>query len=105
MNEVSRIAKVDPQIIETWEKEFYFLHSGQTGSGHKIFRKKDLEIILRLKELLEKKGFTIAGAKRRIEEEFQIKGASLQNPDKLKKILITLREELSKISSVLDGEK
>ena len=56
LEEISRIAQLDPEVIDAWEKELYFLHAGQTGSGKKIFRKKDLTIILRLKELLERRG-------------------------------------------------
>ena len=76
LEEISGICKLDPRVIESWEKEFYFLNAGETGSGVKIFRKKDLAIILRIKELLEKEGLTLAGAKRRIEEEFGIKKSS-----------------------------
>ncbi len=71
LEEVSRISELDPKVIEGWEKDFPFLHAGQTGSGHKIFRQKDLDIILRLKELLIKEGLTLAGAKRKIQSEFE----------------------------------
>ena len=102
LTEISRIAQLDPEVIDAWEKEFYFLHAGQTGSGKKIFRKKDLAIILRLKELLEKKGFTLAGAKRKIEEEFGMKTSTPVHPDRLKKVLFQVREQLQEISSTLE---
>ncbi|MDH5386283.1 MAG: MerR family transcriptional regulator, partial [Candidatus Aminicenantes bacterium] len=49
LDEISRITNLDPKVIDTWEREFYFIHAGQTAAGHKIFRRKDLAIILRLK--------------------------------------------------------
>lgn len=101
LEEVSRIAQLDPKIIESWEKEFYFLHAGRTAAGHKIFRKKDLTIILRLKELIESQGLTLAGAKRRIEEEFGFAGKDPLNPDQMKKILFEVRERLKEIASTL----
>jgi DNA-binding transcriptional MerR regulator len=101
LEEISRIAQLDPEVIDTWEKEFYFLHAGKTGSGAKIFRKKDLAIIIRLKELLEKKGLTLAGAKRKIEEEFGIKTPTPVHPDRLKKVLYQVREELQEIANSL----
>lgn len=104
LEEISRIAQLDPEVIDAWEKEFYFLHAGQTGSGDKIFRKKDLAIILRLKELLEKKGLTLAGAKRRVEEEFGIKTSIPVHPDRLKKVLYRVREQLQEIASSLEKE-
>jgi len=102
LDELSRIAQIEPKVIERWEKEFPFLHAGQTGSGQKIFRQKDLEIILRLKELLLKDGLTLAGAKRRIEEEFGGKRAEPVHPDHLKKALFEVREQLQAIASSLE---
>lgn len=104
LDEISRITRLDPKIIDTWEKEFYFLHAGQTSSGHKIFRKKDLNIILRLKELLENQGLTLAGAKRKIEEEFGIKKSVPVHPDRLKKILFQVREQLKELAASLEKE-
>ena len=100
LEEVSRLSKLNPMTIENWEQEFYFLQAGQTGTG-KIFRKRDLDIILRLKELLEKQGHTLAGARRKIEEEFQIKSGSPVHPELLKRILFRIREELKDISTLL----
>jgi len=104
LEEISRIAQIDPEVIDAWEKEFYFLHAGQTGSGDKIFRKKDLAIILRLKELLEKKGLTLAGAKRKIEEEFGTKTSTSVHPDRLKKVLFRVREQLQEIAASLEKD-
>jgi len=104
LEEISRIAKVSPRTIESWEKEFYFVHAGVTASGERIFRKKDLEIIIRLKELLENQGLTLAGAKRRIEEEFSLKTPVSIHPDRLKKVLFQVREQLKEIASSLNTD-
>jgi len=101
LDEVSRITKMDRNTIESWEQEFYFIQSGRTGTGHKIFRQKDLAIILRLKELLENEGLTLAGAKRKLEEELGIKNAAAVHPDRLKKILYNVRQQLKDIASCL----
>ena len=101
LEQVSRITKLEPKTIENWEKEFYFLHAGRTAAGKKIFRKKDLAILIRLKELVENQGVTLAGAKRRIEQEFGILQATAVHPDRLKKVLIQIREELKDISTAL----
>ncbi len=102
LEEIGRIAKLDPKVIDTWEREFYFLHAGQTATGHKIFRKKDLAIILRLKELVEEQGFTLAGAKRHIEEEFGLKRGVPVHSDRLKKVLYDVREQLKEIAAELE---
>jgi len=102
LEEVSRIAQLDTVVINSWEKEFYFLNAGETAAGVKIFRKKDLAIILRLKDLLEKQGLTLAGAKRKIEEEFEIKTSSHVHPDRLKKTLSRVRDQLREIAAALE---
>lgn len=102
LEEVSHITRLSPKVIDTWEREFYFLNAGETGTGAKIFRKKDLTIILRLKELIEQKGLTLAGAKREIEEEFGIKKSSQVHPDRIKKTLFRVREQLKDIVTYLE---
>jgi len=104
LEEISRIAKVSSRTIDSWEKEFYFVHAGVTASGERIFRKKDLEIIIRLKELLENQGLTLAGAKRKIEEEFSLKTPVPVHPDRLKKVLFQVREQLKEISTSLSAD-
>jgi len=103
LDEVSRLANLDAGTIEGWEEEFSFLQAGQTASGKKIFRQRDLEIILRIKELIDRQGFTLAGAKRKIEEEFGLQPASTSfHPDKLRKALWQVRIELQEISRTLE---
>jgi DNA-binding transcriptional MerR regulator len=101
LDEISRITHLDPKTIEDWEKEFYFLNAGQTGKGKKIFRKRDLDIISRLKELVEGQHLTLAGAKRRIEFEFGIKSGEPPHPERMKKILHQIRDQLQDIASDL----
>ncbi len=102
LEEVSRISEIEPKVIEKWEKEFPFLHAGQTGAGQKIFRQRDLDIILRLKELLVKEGLTLAGAKRKIQAEFEGRSAEHLHPDQLKKALVEVRAELQDLAAWLE---
>ncbi|MGQ9470112.1 MAG: MerR family transcriptional regulator [Candidatus Aminicenantales bacterium] len=102
LEEVSRLAQLPPDIITRWEEEFPFLHAGLTSKGQKVFRRQDVEIILRLKELLFKEKLTLAGAKRKIEEEFGWQNKRLIHPDKLRKLLIELRDQLQEIKDSLE---
>ena len=102
--EICRLTRISPQTVEAWEKDFYFIHAGITASGDRIFRKKDLDIIFRLKELLEKEGLTLAGAKRRIEEEFSLRTPVSLHPDRLKKVLFQVREQLKDLASSLHSD-
>lgn len=102
LEEISRIANLNPKVIDTWEREFYFIQAGQTATGQKIFRRRDLSIIVRLKELIENEGLTLAGAKRRIEEEFGLKSPTPVHSDHLKKVLYDVREKLKDIAATLE---
>jgi len=102
LEDVSRLSGLDPATIESWEKEFPFLRAGLTGAGKKVFRQKDLDIILRLKELLHKNGYTLAGARRQVEEEFGTRPLSLIPADRMRKVLLQVRDELQDISQALE---
>jgi len=100
--EVARLAKIDIPTLESWEEEFPFLNAGRTGSGQKFFRQKDLDIILRIKELLAGKTLTMAGIKRRVEEEFGLLPSLHVHPEKLRKALYNVRDELQQIAFSLE---
>ncbi|HYA49401.1 MAG TPA: MerR family transcriptional regulator [Burkholderiales bacterium] len=102
MDEVARLAKVDEPTLESWESEFPFLNAGRTGSGQKFFRQRDVDIILRIKELVSAKSHTMAGVRRRIEEEFGLQPSLPLHPDKLRKALYSVREELQQLASSLE---
>jgi len=66
-HEVCEIAEVQPYVLRSWEAEFPDL--GMTKSGQRVYRRGDLERVLRLKQLLFAEGLTLAGARRRLSEE------------------------------------
>jgi len=100
--EAARLARIDKDTLESWEEEFPFLNSGRTGSGQKFFRQKDLDMILRIKELLAAKSLTMAGIKRKIEEEFGLAPSFPIHAEKLRKALYGVRSELQQVASLLE---
>ena len=101
-DEVARMAKLTAETLESWETEFPFLNAGRTGSGQKFFRQKDVDMILRIKALADAKTLTMAGIKRRVEEEFGLLPSLPVHPEKLRKALYHVRGELQQIASVLE---
>jgi DNA-binding transcriptional MerR regulator len=69
IGEVSRITQVKPYVIRYWETQFGVLRPPRRDSGQRKFTKKEVDTILRIKELLHDKRFTIAGAKRVLQQE------------------------------------
>lgn len=105
IDEVSRMTGVDAATLASWEGEFPFLSAGLTGSGEKFFREQDVAIIARVKELMAAKTLTLAGIKRRIEDEFDLPRTNPVHPERLRKALNSVRDELQEIVSALDGSK
>jgi DNA-binding transcriptional MerR regulator len=102
LEEVARLAELNEETLEAWEKEFPFLNAGRTGNGRKFFRQKDVDIILRIKDLLAAKSHTMAGIRRRIEEEFGLLPPLPVHPEKLRKALYNVRDELQELASSLE---
>lgn len=69
IGEVCRMADVQPYVLRYWETEFPPLAPNKSGGGQRMYSKREIEIILRIKNLLYSEGFTIAGAKKRLEQE------------------------------------
>ena len=64
IGEVSRLAGVPPYVLRYWETEFSVIAPKKSGTGHRLFRRKDVETILEIKRLLYEKRFTIEGARK-----------------------------------------
>jgi DNA-binding transcriptional MerR regulator len=69
IGEVSELLGVEPYVLRYWETEFTVLSPKKSGTGHRLYRRKDVELLLRIKHLLYDKKFTIEGARQRLHEE------------------------------------
>ena len=68
IGEVCRIAGVQPYVLRYWETEFPPLAPAKSGGGQRLYTQREVDVILRIKGLLYDEGFTIAGAKKKLEE-------------------------------------
>lgn len=69
IGEVCELVGVQAHVLRYWETEFTMLQPQKNRAGQRTYRRKDVEIALRIKELLYDEGFTIAGAKRKLSIE------------------------------------
>ena len=74
IGEVCEITDTQPYVLRYWESEFQALAPAKNSSGQRIYRRRDIETVLRIKQLLYDEGFTIAGAKKRLESEMSGRG-------------------------------
>jgi DNA-binding transcriptional MerR regulator len=100
IGEVGKILGVDPYVVRYWESEFKSIKPIRTKSDQRLFRRKDLEELLIIKNLLYADKFTISGAKRQL---LKTKGGGTQ-PDRdsiqerfaeIKKGLLQIRKMIS----------
>ena len=68
IGEVSQLVGVEAYVLRYWESEFKALAPKKSSTGQRMFRRKDVELLLRIKELLYDRKFTIEGARKALQE-------------------------------------
>jgi DNA-binding transcriptional MerR regulator len=104
IGEVARLCRLPAYVLRFWETEFPQLKPVKSSTGQRMYRRKDVENVLHIKQLLYEEGFTIAGARQHLRAE--IKGDKKQPPlpfparsvSELKHVRQGLREILTLLS-------
>jgi DNA-binding transcriptional MerR regulator len=104
IGEVSELLGVEPYVLRYWETEFSVLSPKKSGTGHRLYRRKDVELLLRIKHLLYEKKFTIEGARQLLHES---RGPKVRPPKTAQRDLFAndplpeIRRELAGILEIL----
>jgi DNA-binding transcriptional MerR regulator len=69
IGEVAKFTGVKTHVLRYWETEFTAIKPNKSRSNQRLYRKRDVELILHLKDLLYNQGFTIAGARKKLREK------------------------------------
>lgn len=111
IGEVCKMADVQPYVLRYWETEFPVLAPNKSGGGQRLYTQREIDIVLRIKQLLYSEGFTIAGAKKKLESELaggaEMPAASPPSKPAKKsgdpnRTLTRVRDELRAILEMLD---
>ena len=109
IGEVSRITGLKPHVLRYWESEFKVIKPHKGGSLQRLYRRKDLELIVKIKKLLYEEGFTIAGAKKKIRDlerlenkQMKLKLVEKKSNGKDHELLASVKEELKGIRRMLE---
>jgi DNA-binding transcriptional MerR regulator len=103
IGEVGRLLGVEPYVVRFWESEFPGLSPKKSDTGQRLFRRKDVELLLQIKHLLYEKKFTIEGARQWLIDSRKAPApapsaqASLFGPDPIP----IIREELRSLLELL----
>src|SRR3982751_1769616 len=69
IGEVARLAGIKPYVLRFWETEFSALDPKKSGTGHRLYRRKEVQLVLEIKRLLYEKRYTIEGARKFLESQ------------------------------------
>src|ERR1700722_5118469 len=107
IGEVSDLLGVEPYVLRYWETEFTELSPKKSGTGHRLYRRKDVELLLRIKHLLYDKKFPIEGARQPLHEESRGRKARAAKAMTVQRDLFStdplpeIRKELAEILEIL----
>jgi DNA-binding transcriptional MerR regulator len=104
IGEVSSMLGLEAYVLRYWETEFPSLSPKKSGTGHRLYRRKDVELLLKIKHLLYEKRFTIDGARQYLQAE--TKAASMRDSKQEQQVLFQdplpeIRRELAEILKLL----
>ena len=109
IGEVSDIVGVQPHVLRYWETEFRTIRPQKSSKGQRVYSRRDVEKLLRVKDLLKNQGFTIAGARKRLSEP------GPRGPDEapevdhgaknMRRVLLGLRQDLMRLIEQISEPK
>ena len=107
IGEVAEIVGVEPHVLRYWETEFRSVRPTKSRKGQRVYSRRDVDTLLKVKELLYGHRYTIAGAKRRLRGK-GVEPAETDDPEfkevkRLRQTLTDLREDISKTLHDIDN--
>jgi DNA-binding transcriptional MerR regulator len=112
IGEVSEIVGVQPHVLRYWETEFRSIRPQKSSKGQRVYSRRDVEKLLRVKDLLKNQGFTIAGARKRLSEPNAVGPEPPAPPPELdngaknmRRVLLGLRQDLVQMLDEISGTK
>ena len=96
IGEVSEITQLPSHVLRFWEDKFPLLHPYKSRGGHRRYQKRDIELILTIKDLLYNRGFTVEGARRELQDKRDKREREVANFN-----LAWLKEEIREIIKLL----
>lgn len=114
IGDVARLLKVEPYVLRFWESQFPQLKPNKSGTGQRLYRKRDVEIAVEIKRLVYGEGYTLSGARQALGQSRRgeapaappaptPKAASPKHPSHSAEVIGRARNELREIAALLAG--
>jgi DNA-binding transcriptional MerR regulator len=114
IGEVAELVGVEPHVLRYWEREFRTVRPTKSAKGQRVYSRRDVESLMRVRELLYKEGFTIAGARKKLQhpgaepavatERSSGRGEGEREPDatqETRKQLLAMRKDIEEFLAEL----
>ncbi|TKB07148.1 MerR family transcriptional regulator [Desulforhopalus sp. IMCC35007] len=109
IGEVAQMAEVPTHVLRYWESEFSAIKPKRASSKQRLYRRQDVELILKIKVLLHEKGYTIAGARKLLQSGAAMPVRGQKKKKHLQKTvnspLTKIKEELIHLQNLLNAKK
>jgi DNA-binding transcriptional MerR regulator len=107
IGEVAELVGVEPHVLRYWEREFRAIRPTKSAKGQRVYSRRDVENLMRVRELLYREGFTIAGAKKKLQRagvEPRAEGdLDARDTAKLREQLLAMRGEIEAFLEELEA--
>ena len=106
MGDVCTLTDLKPHVLRYWESQFRFLHPAKNRSGNRVYQRREVELIMLVRQLLYTEKYTIDGARQKIDE--YKKNGELRSVARAALDMQTvesLEADLKAIAAILDGEE
>ncbi len=106
MGDVCSLTDLKPHVLRYWESQFRFLHPAKNRSGNRVYQRREIELIMLVRQLLYTEKYTIDGARQKIDE--YKKSGELRTVARAALDMQTvesLEAELRAIAAILDGKE
>jgi DNA-binding transcriptional MerR regulator len=106
IGEVCALTDLKPHVLRYWESQFRFLSPAKNRSGNRVYKSREVELILLVKHLLYTEKYTIEGARQKV-EQFRRSGVLKQEAARAasRQTIAELRDALQAVIDTLDGKR
>ncbi|MDQ6717110.1 MAG: MerR family transcriptional regulator [Gemmatimonadota bacterium] len=105
IGDVCNLTDLKPHVLRYWESQFKFLHPAKNRSGNRVYQRKEIELIMLVKQLLYEEKFTIDGARQKIDDyrkDGELRTVARAALDS--QAVVTLENDLKGILAILEGK-
>lgn len=102
IGEVASLLDVKTHVLRYWETEFSALQPVKSRTNQRLYRRKDVETALLIKELLYRQGFTISGARKKISTQLRSQALPEGSVENLQQIILEVRADLLRMRDLLN---